>query len=851
MSVSPANNNPAMIYQPVSGLVDDAFDADGQIKPHWHYLLGSLDELGAEAFAERQQKALRILRDDGATYNIYGDTSSPAHTWGLDLVPNIISSDDWADVEAGLLERAELFNLLLRDIYGQRRLIKTGVIPPEALFCHRGFLRACHGIQLPGDHDLIIHAVDLMRGADGRMWVLGDRTQSPSGAGYALENRTVMSRVFPSLFRDSHVHRLAAFFQRLRAKLISLSPNIHQPRVAVLTPGAHNETYFEHAYMANYLGFPLVQSDDLVVRNGFLWMKSLDGLSRVDVLLRRVDDWFCDPVELRSDSRLGVAGLLEVVRAGNLVVANPLGSGVLENPVFLRYLPEIAKALLGRELRLPSVPTYWCGDQNDLDFVQKNFSDLVIKPVYRNLDSRSVQVAGLSADEQQQLLAKIKAEPLQYVAQPMVVAGHIPTFENGNALVPRPAILRSFAVASDSSYTLMPGGLTRVGNSENSFVIANQAGARSKDTWVVASEPERVLADSAQDDSVVVREADLISLPSRVVENLFWMGRYAERAETTLRMLRTTFMLLNGEEPISDAVKQPLLQALLAVAAIPLAAPADEASDNRFVAAEQRLQQLVSDGSLTNSIATSLNAMLYCADETKELLSSDTFRVINDIRDALQVLPGNLNASLGSAPEEALDPLVTALMAFAGLTQESMSRGFGWRFMEMGRRLERAQQISLAVNYLLVPEFSSQDQNKLAEALLLSLESLISYRRRYRGRMVLDTSLDLVLLDSSNPRSLIYQLGQLGEHLRALPKAAVGLHELSREERTLLETEVLIKLASLKNLVQTDAGLRPHLLETMSRCRELLAEISEQITDKYFDHREASQQLVHSNRESL
>lgn len=847
MSVPPANNNHALSYQPVSGLVDDAFDAEGKIKPHWQYLLGSLDELGVEAFAERQQKALRILRDDGATYNIYSDTRSPAHTWGLDLVPNIISSDDWAGVEAGLLERAELFNLLLRDIYGQRRLIKTGVIPPEALFCHRGFLRACHGIQLPGDHDLIIHAVDLMRGDDGRMWVLGDRTQSPSGAGYALENRTVMSRVFPSLFRDSHVHRLAAFFQRLRAKLISLSPNVHQPRVAVLTPGAHNETYFEHAYLANYLGFPLVQSDDLVVRNGFLWMKSLDGLSRVDVLLRRVDDWFCDPVELRSDSRLGVAGLLEVVRAGNLVVANPLGSGVLENPVFLRYLPAIAKALLGRELRLPSVPTYWCGDKNDLEFVQKNFSGLVIKPVYRNIESRSVQVAGLSLEEQQQLLARIKAEPLQYVAQPMVVAGHIPTFENGTALVPRPAILRSFAVASDSSYTLMPGGLTRVGNSENSFVIASQAGARSKDTWVVASEPERILTDTAQEDSVVVREADLISLPSRVVENLFWMGRYAERAETTLRMLRTTFMLMNGEEPISDAVKQPLLQALLAVAAIPVAAT----GDHGLLTAEQSLQHWVSDGSLTNSIASSLNAMLYCADETKELLSSDTFRVINDIRDALQVLPANLNASLGSAPEEALDPLVTALMAFAGLTQESMSRGFGWRFMEMGRRLERAQQISLAINYLLVPEFPSQDQNKLAEALLLSLESLISYRRRYRGRMVLDTSLDLILLDGSNPRSLIYQLEQLGEHLRALPKAAAGLHELSREERTLLETEVLIKLVSLKSLSRAENGMRMQLLDIMSRCRSLLADISEQITDKYFDHREASQQLVHSNRESL
>ncbi|MCB1614578.1 MAG: circularly permuted type 2 ATP-grasp protein [Pseudomonadales bacterium] len=342
-------------FQP--GQKDEVFSEKGEIKPHWVYLLESLKELGAEAFREREAKALRILRDDGATYNIYNDSLVPNKVWELDLVPSLISSEEWGGIESGLLERAELFNLLLKDIYGPRDLIRLGVIPPEALLCHRGFLRACQGIMLSGNHQLINHAVDLMRGDDGKMWVLTDRTQSPSGAGYALENRTVMSRIFPSLFRDSHVHRLANYFQRLRTKLTTLAPNQDDPRVVVLTPGAHNETYFEHAYLANYLGFHLVQSGDLVVRNGFVWMKSFDGISRVDVILRRVDDSFCDPVELRGDSQLGVPGLLEVARAGRVVIANPLGSGILENPVFLSYLPAIAKALLGRELRLNTVPT--------------------------------------------------------------------------------------------------------------------------------------------------------------------------------------------------------------------------------------------------------------------------------------------------------------------------------------------------------------------------------------------------------------------------------------------------------------------------------------------------------------
>ena len=412
-----------LVYSPSDPKRDEAFTENGEVKPHWEHLLNSLHAMGTASFNDRITKVQRILRDDGATYNIYNRAQEPAHTWGLDLVPSLISSEEWAGIEAGLLERAELFNLLLKDLYGPRDLIRTGVIPPEALFCHQGFLRPCQGIQIPGEHELILHAVDLMRGNDGDMCVMTDRTQSPSGAGYALENRTVMSRVLPSLFRNSQVHRLASFFQKLRNKLISLSPNQDQPRVVVLTPGAHNETYFEHAYFANYLGFHLVQSGDLVVRNGYVWMKALDGLSRVDVILRRVDDLFCDPVELRSDSQLGVANLLEVARSGKVVIANPLGSGVLENPIFLKYLPAISKELLGRELRLKSVDCHWCGDAEDLRYTLEHLSELVVKPVYRAPGQTSVYGGELSQAQLQELAQRIQANPMQFVSQPAVEGG--------------------------------------------------------------------------------------------------------------------------------------------------------------------------------------------------------------------------------------------------------------------------------------------------------------------------------------------------------------------------------------------------------------------------------------------
>lgn len=342
-----SGNAQQLAYTRPDSFYDEAFGPEVSPRTHWHYLLEGLASIGPEGLEERQRKALRILRDDGATYNL---TTEPAsRIWGLDPVPLLLDSEEWSRIEAGLIERAELFDLILKDLYGPRELIRHGVVPPEAIYAHHDFLRACQNIRLPGEQQLILHAVDMVRGTDGKMVVIGDRTQAPSGAGYALENRSVISRVLPSLFRESQVHRLSLFFQALRRKLATLSPNGDTPRVVILTPGAYSETYFEHTYLANYLGYSLVQGGDLTVRNGYVWMKALDGLHRVDVILRRVDDTWCDPVELRSDSHLGVPGLLEVARAGNVVIANPLGSGVLENPVLYRYMPEIAQFFLGHQ----------------------------------------------------------------------------------------------------------------------------------------------------------------------------------------------------------------------------------------------------------------------------------------------------------------------------------------------------------------------------------------------------------------------------------------------------------------------------------------------------------------------
>lgn len=829
-------------YRPQAGLLDDACTADGSIKPEWDYLLRSLRDLGPAALRERELKARRILRDDGASYTFVSGNGSQGSSWQLDPVPYVIGSEDWAEIEAGLLERSELFNLILRDLYGERSLLRHGALPPEALFSHGGFLRACHGIQMPGEHELIVHAVDMVRQRDGSMCVLSDRTQAPSGSGYVLENRTVMSRVFPSLYRDSHVHRIASYYQRLRLKLSSLSPSDKAPRIALLTPGGQYENYFEHTYLANYLGLSLVQSGDLVVRNGFLWMKSLDGLTQVDVLLRRVDDVLCDPVELRSDSQLGVPGLLEVVRTGRVVIANPLGSGVLENPVLLKYLPEIGKCLLGREPRLTSVKTYWCGDDSDLEYVTANIRQLIVKPSYRGSGISSVWGGDLDEEQCNRLLATIHKRRYQFVAQERLDKPHIPAFA-GDALEPRPTILRTFSVASDSSYLVMPGGLSRIGTETEGGFISMESGSPSKDTWVTASEPERDFEEDASTEAARPgTDSPLISLPSRVVENLYWMGRYGERAEASLRLLRTVFVLLNGEDPISDKARRILLETVTQLTAtLPGFVKAPE---ELLVNPDAELLLIISDGRRVGSIRWTLNAMLSSAEQSKELLSTDTMRVINDLHDELEGLDQALAGGLTSAPEEALDPLVTALVALSGLMQESMVRGVGWRFMELGKRVERGLQTITTIRSLMVPVTGGSDRSTLLTALLTAMEVLITFRRRNRRNRSIELGLELVMLDPSNPRSLLFQLERLQQHLAGLPGTKAMGSELEEEERALLEAITSLRLSRLPRLLESETDQREDMDNLLQQLEDLLKEFNRFISDKHFDHRVDPQQLV-------
>ena len=838
-SVTPELSQLCRGYSSVAGH-DEMCTADGDIRSHWHYLMQSLNGMGSGELQRRREEAWRLIRDNDVTYNIYGDVDSTSRPWKLDLVPLLIESEEWQGIEAGLMQRAELLNLVLLDLYGPRNLIKKGVIPPELVFSHPGFLNPCINMPMQDSRALTFYAADMVRDASGQMNVLSDRAQSPSGSGYALENRLVISRVLPSLFRDSHTHRLANFFRTSRHALNRLSPRDgEEPNIVLLSPGPANEAYFEHAYLANYLGYTLVEGADLTVRNNRVWLTTLEGLRPVDVILRRMDGAYCDPVELRGDSYLGVPGLTNVVRSGNVAVANPLGSGVLENPALISFLPELSKVLLGEELRLPSVPAWWCGDQVQRDYVLENLDRLVIKPVHPSFGLRFIFGSELSKSKLEKLRLQIKAKPHLFVGQEAMTMSTVPILAS-DGLKPRHTVLRSFLVADEHDYMAMPGGLTRVSSEDNKLVVSNQAGGINKDTWVLATEPEKYVSLLSERRQARLAPDRGGEVPGRVADNMFWAGRYAERAEFISRILRLVLQFIETGESEETQVFRQLLSTLTNQLN---PHPCDTGAQD-FSALESELLNVISGRLNQVSLIQTLLSLLRSVRSVRDRLSSDTWRIINIIDGEVGSLRGITTQNLVNAMDEQ-DNLITALTAFTGLTLENMTRGRSWRFLDIGRRIERTLQITRLLQTTLAQKSSEEDQVLLSDSMLTIVDSLMSYRRRYRYGIKIPELLDLVIYDENNPRSLAFQLSKLERHIASLPqeKETGSRTEL---ERLTLETATLVRLADVNRLAQVneDSGRRETLENFLNVLNTRLPALSDALTSTYFRTAETPHQLV-------
>ena len=827
-----------LAHYPVSSArFDEMCSAPGTVRPHWQYAMRAFSALGGEELGRRRDEVQQVLRENGVTYNVYTDTQGRTRPWALDVIPALLSSQEWRTIEQGLVQRAELLNLIGADLYGPQQLIRDGLLPPELIYAHPGFLRPCHGALPTPARYLCLYAADLARAPDGTIRVLDDRTQAPSGAGYALENRLVLSRVLPSLYRDAQVHRLSLFFRTLRSTLAALTPTHQsQTRTALLTPGPQNETYFEHAYLANYLDYALVQRDDLTVRDGHLWLKTVDGLQPVGVLVRRVDDTFCDPLELHRESLLGPPGLLQTVRNNSVMVANPLGSGVLENPGLMAYLPRVAKVLLGQDLRLASVPTWWCGEEQALAYVVDHIEQLVIKPVFPLPGTATVYGARLSAQERDSLIQHIRARPHFFVGQEQVALSTTPVF-TGDRLEPRPMVLRSFLVSRDDGYVAMPGGLTRVAPTADSWQVSGQAGGLSKDTWILASEPESQFSlIPALEHSVAITRSGG-EVPSRMADNLFWLGRYVERTAGGARVFREVLQrVLDTETTRYDTSLSAFLSACTHSTTTYLRF-VGYGQQRRLAIAEKELFATILDADQPGSLRFHLNALLRAGQAARDRLSDDAWRAINRLdRELPQVK--SLSEML-----ESLEGLIIGLASVNGLNTESMARGHGFRFMEIGRRLERAL---YTLNLLRTGcELPHETEKVVWEMVLAMTDSLMTYRRRYASATEAGAVLDLLLLDESNPRSVGYQLVQIQDQVLSLPRKKTLPH-YSAEERIVLEALTTLRVTDMERFSQSNwnADMDETLGQLFADLSTRLLALSETLSRDYFSHIEVQQQLT-------
>ncbi len=748
-------------YKRTPGAFDELLAADGEIFPHYAKLLGELEAFGASELSRRADACQRFVHEHGITYNVYGDPRGMERPWQLDPIPFVIAPEEWRTLETGLIQRATLLNKILADCYGAQELIRSRWLSPALVFGQPDFLRPCHGIRVPGDNFLHFYAADLARSPDGRWWVVSDRTQIPTGAGYALANRLVTSRILPEPFRDNQVHRLAGFFLAMQNSLAQLAPRqAEKARVVMLTPGPHNETYFEQAYLARYLGYMLVEGQDLTVRDNHVFLKTLSGLERVDVILRRVDDDFCDPLELRNDSILGVPGLVEAVRAGNVVITNALGSGLVQSPAFMSFLPGLCRHLLGEPLKLPSVATWWCGQKAARDHVLKNLDRLVIKPAFRT----HVDIGRSEGDE---LKRRIEFDPDLFVAQERVELATAPAWGE-NSLTAQPVSLRVFLVADgNGGYSVMPGGLVRVAPDSSGSFISMQHGGSSKDTWISSTTPvdEVTLLQSASQNIELRRTGN--NLPSRLADNFFWLGRYSERADATARLLRSALLRFNPERRGGAMpLIAPLLQTLERQGQLPGISAKPELWANAE-AFEAELLAAIFDPARGGSLRQTAEQLQRLAMLVRDRTSNDMWHVLSQIGDRLSTPPASLVMLTGDAVG-VLNQTLIGLAAFQGLARENMTRAQAWRFLDMGLRLERAVYICRLLDATL--HSPDAENPSLLEAVLEVVDSSITFRSRYNLLPTVPAVFDLVLLDDKNPRSILFQIKQLTKHFERLPK---------------------------------------------------------------------------------
>ncbi len=772
-------------YAPPPGAPDEYLGPDGRPRAIWRRFF---DLLGRQDIEASIAAADRHIRDMGISYRVHGETQE--RSWPLARLPLLIDAAEWRDIAAGVAERAALMEQIVADAYGANRFVAEELLPAAVVAGSPDYLRPLAGVVPPGGRWLHLYAADLGRGPDGRWWVLGDRAQAPSGAGYALENRLVLSRAFPTLARDMNVLRLAPFFRAFRAGLAAGAERM-QPRICLLTPGPLSETYFEQAYLARYLGLLLVEGDDLVVHDGRAHVRTIAGLKRADVIWRRVDGDFVDPLELSAASRLGVPGLVQAIRNGEVVVANMPGSALVESRALQGFLAGLARRVNGAELKLPHVATWWCGEEAARRVVLERFDEMAIAGAFAETvpgfgQARTLLPAEMPPDERARLRAAIEQRGMDFVGQEVARLSTAPVLMDGR-LQPRPFALRVYAAATPEGWTVMPGGFARISDEPDARAVRMSGEVRSADVWVLADRPVEMETLLPSGENVAIRRL-LGNLPSRAADNLFWYGRYLERCEATLRLVRALAARTMEADLGSGGMAATLARLTRMLIAWGAIARAEDEKDAPPPAALEAAREALAARDQYGAARALVGNARYAAAVIRERLSVDAWRLLQDLEVEANRPPPQ---TLAEAHETA-DRMLRLLAALAGLAQENTNHVAGWRFLDMGRRVERGVNTCRFARHFAGDAASADD----LDILLDLIDSQITYRSRYVIGAALAPVRDMALLDPYNPRSVGFQIETLAEHVATLPTiVADGLFEEPRRLMARLQADLQATLA--------------------------------------------------------
>jgi uncharacterized circularly permuted ATP-grasp superfamily protein/uncharacterized alpha-E superfamily protein len=819
-------------YQPLRDAYDEAMAPDGSLRPHWRPLVEAMEHLGRAELDRRWRQGLDQIRRDGVTFNPYDDESGNSRPWMLDPIPMVFAEQEWNQLSAGVQQRARLYEALLTDLFGPQRLLREKIIPAEFYFANPAVFPAYHGLLSPDQMHLCLFASDLARQPDGKWVATGDRTRAPFGLGYVLENRFIASQIFPSFFRRNAIRRIASFYANLRKGLLSRAFRAKEnPRVVMLTSGPGSRSYFEDAYLARYLGIILVEGGDLAVRDHRVMLKTLGGLLPVEVIFRRADDELCDPVELAGATHSGVAGLVESCRLKNVVVANSIGSRMAESPVLLTRLQEICRFLLSEDLSLPSIQTWWLGDYQSLDYVLQNLDQVLIRQAFRtDADEEPHHPSLMEPVERQALIQQILANPARYVAQEVITRSTVPVWTESGA-APWHLAVRVFATLRENATTVLPGGLARITPEPSRLDATMTSGERSQDIWVLADQPvKEVRLTPIYSEQVQLRRSSP-DLPSRVADNLYWLGRYMGRAEGSVRLLREVLRLMSSESDRSEILR-PLLRALVDLGQIDPDYVINELG-KQLPNVEEVLPLCMFDVSRERSLRSSVEHAVKLVSSVPDRINPDMSRIVRRLEEHFR-LDSQLPIPTVAQSLALLDEVLAILSAFEGLAAECMTRGFGWLFLDLGIRLERAWQMTLLLESTLT--HVQQEENLLLESVLQIGASLMTYRYRYLSNLQVAPVLDLLVCDETNPRSIAYQLRRTEEHLMQLPSQdQYGARSL--EQQTAISLVSLINLADVYELSRSLSRQRRIELEKLlMRIRESIPKLNDTISSRYLIH---------------